>query len=109
MFIITRAAVIDRIEGVLDAEESGAYKIVFQDDSFATINSGSQLEQLAICFGATVGAGDLQEKLRGQKVVYCMTMQRELRGFTPYNEWEGVEFGEGDFMIDKDGGCSGYH
>ena len=60
------------------------------------------LKALADCFGGFYGAGDLQVRIKGEKIVYCMTAEKCLLGFTPYDEWEGAELGEGDFLFDID-------
>jgi len=63
------------------------------------------LGKLAEAFGAT--GGDLQEKLRGKKIVFCMDQRQLLRGFTPANAWDGPEMEEGDFLVHDDEDCHG--
>jgi hypothetical protein len=42
-----------------------------------------------------------QEKIKGQKVIYCMTFGQELRGITLAEDWEGVEMEVGNFLVDR--------
>ncbi|MFC1866556.1 hypothetical protein ACFL0H_00220 [Thermodesulfobacteriota bacterium] len=107
---ITRAATIDRLKGVNDSKDSGPLRLIFQDGTYVTISSEhaeKSLAALADLFGATLGKGDLQEKIYGQRIVYCMTERQILCGFTPYAQWEGPEMVDRDFLIDKGSACCG--
>ncbi len=57
----------------------------------ASIESRFGVRQLAACFGATEGSGDLQEKIEGQEIVYSVDSFGVLIGFTPLDEWEGPD------------------
>ena len=98
--VITRCAVVDHIEGLLDTAGAGSFKLCFQDGTFATVESGKIIKELAAFFGCEDGKGYLQEKIHGLQIVYCMTFDRRLRGFTPAKDWEGPEMNEGDFLVD---------
>ena len=58
------------------------------------IESGYGVRNLAYCFGATEGTGDLQEKIIGQEIVYTVDDFGVLEGFTPIGDWEGDEIPE---------------
>ncbi len=66
------------------------------------IESGYGVRNLATCFGASEGNGDLQEKIEGQEIYYSTDFMGVLEAFTPVGEApeELVELyesqGEGD-------------
>lgn len=69
-------------------------------------SAAARLEsKLAEFFGAT--EGNLQEKIKGKKVVFCMEQRLVLRGFTPADEWDGPEMKEGDFLVHEEEDCNG--
>jgi len=103
--VITRCAVVDHIEGLLDTAGAGSFKLCFRDGTFATVESGKIIEQFASYFGCGSGQGGLQERIRGEMIIYCMTFDRRLQGFTLAKDWEGPEMDEGNFLIDS---CSCY-
>ena len=37
-----------------------------------------------------------------------MSERQVLCGFTPYAQWEGMEMVDGDFLVDREGGCCGW-
>jgi hypothetical protein len=102
MPVILRCAIIDHIEGVVDTEKLGSsyHRLVFQDNSVVTVGSGINTNKLTEYLGRRDGMS-IQERIRGQKVIYCMTFGQELRGVTLAEDWEGVEMEEGDFIIDR--------
>ena len=99
--VLTRCAMIDRIEGLSDSESDGSFKLCFRDGTFAIIENREIMEKLATFFSCESGKGGLQEKIHGQLIVYCMTFDRQLRGFSPADQWEGPEMLEGDFLVDR--------
>ena len=105
MVIITRCAVINRIEGVLDTGAPGAYRLIFQDNSLVFVRS-QDIRKFIASFKWKNGKS-IQERIRGLKIVYCFTEAQVLRGFTPHGEWEGPEMDVGDFLIDRDCSCGG--
>ena len=98
MMTVTRCAVIAHIEGLLDTEKSGSYKLIFNDGIFVNVQSGD-VKQLANYLNCENGG--LQEKIRGLMIIYCMSFENKLLGFTPVKEWKGPEMDEGDFLIDR--------
>ena len=103
MTVITRCSVIERIEGINVADRSSAYRIIFEDESFAYIPA-NHIREFAAFFGCEDGTG-LQGAIRGQKIVYCVTLKGEFKGFTPIEDWDGPEIDEGQFLINRD--CDG--
>lgn len=97
---ITRAATIDYIQGLHDADKPGAFRLVFKDCTFVTIQS-KNIEKFARYFGCDGVDGDLQRKINGQRIIYCMNFWQELKGFTPAEQWDGVEMIDGNFLIDR--------
>jgi hypothetical protein len=100
MLIITRCAVIDRIEGVLDADRPGAYRLVFRDNSVVFVRS-QDIRRFIASFKCKNGQS-IQERIGGLKIVYCMSQEQQLKGFTPHEDWWGPEMNEGDFLVDDD-------
>jgi hypothetical protein len=105
MLIITRCAVIDRIEGVLDAGAPGSYRLVFRDRSLVFVRS-QDIRRFIASFKCENGQS-IQERIRGLKIIYCMSQDQLLKGFTPYKEWWGPEMNEGHFLVDNDPCCGG--
>ena len=68
---------------------SGLWNIHFEDGNSCHIESGYGVRQLAACFGAREGTGDLQDKIEGQDIIYSVDCMNILCGFTPTSEWEG--------------------
>lgn len=101
--ILTRCARIDHIEGLSDSEKDRPFKLCFRDGTFAIVENRETIKKLSSFFGCEGGKGGLQEKLYRHLIVYCMTFdkRRLLRGFTPYDQWDGPEMNEGDFLIDR--------
>ena len=104
MLIITRCAVIHRVDGIIDAEEPGTFRLIFRDKTFVRIRSGHDMRLFTAYFGCKDGES-IQKKIRGLKIVYLMTEHKELRGFTPADDWEGPDLGEGGYFIDRDCCC----
>jgi hypothetical protein len=78
---------------------SGLWTLIFQDGRSVLVESGFGVRQLAACFGATEGSGDLLEKVVGQEIVFSTDdfgmlggIDRAiLAGFTPIEEWTGPD------------------
>lgn len=107
-FRVHRAVTIDRLEGISDTKESSILKLHFQDGTYVVVlrqDADKLIAALSELFGVTPGKWDLQEKIHGQRVVYCMDQRQVLQGFTPYSKWPGAEMEDGNFLIDTDGGC----
>lgn len=68
---------------------SGLWTLHFEDGTSVHLESGFGVRQLAACFGAHEGTGDLQEKIKGQEIVYTEDAFGILEGFTPAEEWDG--------------------
>jgi hypothetical protein len=79
------------IAGVSGHPMSGLWTLVFMDGTRVHIESGHGVRQLAECFGATEGKGDLQDKIRNQDVYYSVDAFGVLEAFTPADEWKGEE------------------
>ena len=79
------------IAGISGHPMSGLWNLVFMDGNTVHIESGYGVRNLARCFGASEGKGDLQDKIRGQDVYYSADAFGVLEAFTPANEWEGQE------------------
>jgi hypothetical protein len=47
--------------------------------------------------------GDLQAKIRGQRIVCCLDQDRVIWGFIPCDQWEGPKIEDGEFILEK--GC----
>ena len=80
------------IRGLSGLPMSGLWDLVFEDGRIVHIESGYGVSSLASCFGAT--GDDLQEKISGQEIVYTIDDMNILYGFTPTEEWEGIEIPE---------------
>ena len=76
------------IKGLTGHPMSGLWQLRFEDGHVAHIESGFGVRQLASCFGATEGTGDLLEKIVGQEIVYSVDEFGVLEGFAPIEEWE---------------------
>ena len=70
---------------------SGLWQLHFEDGFSCHIESGYGMRNLARCFGATEGTGDIQEKIEGQEVIYSIDDLGILIGFTPLEDWDGPE------------------
>ena len=68
---------------------SGLWSLHFEDGTSCHIESGFGVRQLAACFDAHEGSGDLQDKIEGQDIIYSVDAFNMLCGFTPAHEWEG--------------------
>jgi hypothetical protein len=79
------------IAGISGHPMSGLWQLIFTDGYSCHIESGYGVRNLAACFGATEGTGDLQEKIEGQEIVFSVDFMDVLCGFTPADEWEGPE------------------
>jgi hypothetical protein len=77
----------DTISGLSGHPMSGLWLLQFESGRSVHIESGYGVRQLASCFGATEGSGDLLDKIVG-KVVYWSydEMGLVLGGFTPVDE-----------------------
>ena len=100
MMTINRCATIDHIEGLHDTENPGAFRLVFMDRSCITVKN-INIKTFAAYFDCEDGKGNLQEKIHGQRIIYCMNFWQELKGFTPAEKWDGVEMSDGNFLIDR--------
>ena len=82
----------DRIAGLSGHPMSGLWLLGFESGRSIHIESGYGVRQLAHCFGATEGSGDLLEKTFGQEIVWSPDeMGLILGGFTPLADWEGPD------------------
>lgn len=79
------------IEGLSGHPMSGLWTLHFEDGNVCHIESGGGVRRLAACFDAHEGSGDLQDKIKGQEVVYSVDDMGVLFGFTPVCDWEGPE------------------
>ena len=79
------------IAGVSGHPMSGLWTLHFEDGKSCHIESGYGMRQLASCFNAHEGTGDIQEKIAGQELVYSVDEFGVLCGFTPLDDWEGPE------------------
>ena len=68
---------------------SGLWNLHFEDGTSVHIESGHGVRQLAACYGAHEGTGDLQDSIEGQDIIYSVDCFNILCGFTPTHEWEG--------------------
>ena len=86
----------DIISGISGHPMSGLWMITFQSGRVAHIESGYGVRQLAACFGATEGEGDLTEKIAGKDIYWSPDDFGVFAGFTPAEEWTGdpLEIGE---------------
>jgi hypothetical protein len=76
------------IKDVTGTPGSGLANLNFTDGCSVLIESGFGLRQLAACFGAEQGAGDLNRKIRGQKIVYTLDDFGILAGFSHYADFK---------------------
>lgn len=74
---------------------SGLWQLVFESGHVVHVESGVGVRVLAAAFDATMGAGDLLEKIAGQEIIYCVDELGVLDGFTPVDEWTGPEVPDG--------------
>lgn len=88
----------DRIAGVSGHPMSGLWMIAFQSGRIAHLESGHGTRQLAACFGATEGSGDLNEKLVGQDIYWSPDEFGIFAGFTPAEDWTGQQLEIGDTL-----------
>lgn len=79
------------IAGISGHPMSGLWTLMFMDGKQVHIESGHGVRNLARCFGATQGKGDLQDKIRNQDIYYSVDAFGVLEAFTPADEWEGEE------------------
>ena len=89
------------IAGISGNMMSGLWQLHFENGQTCHIESGYGVRQLAACFGATEGSGDLQEKIEGKEVVYSVDEFGVLEGFTPIDDWEGPEIPEDGISEDR--------
>jgi hypothetical protein len=82
------------IAGLSGHPMSGLWELVFTDGYSCFIESGYGVRNLAVCFGASEGAGDLLEKIQGQEIVFSVDGLNLMCGFTPSDDWVGPEIPE---------------
>lgn len=99
--MITRKA---RIEGISGHPMSGLWHLSMDNGDTVHIESGYGVRQLASCFGATEGEGDLLKKIQGQEIVYSVDEFGALEGFTPFEEWQGPMIPEEGIFEEREGG-----
>lgn len=94
----------DIIAGLSGNPMSGLWTLHFESGRSILISSGFGVRQLAACFGATEGTGDLLEKIAGQDIVYSTDdlLELELEAFTPTEEWIGPEIAVGEILSTDD-------
>ena len=70
---------------------SGLWQLHFKQVPPVYIESGYGVRQLAYCFKAKEGEGDLLEKITGKEIVFScdpmMPFVRILAAFTPVEDW----------------------
>lgn len=76
------------IKSISGTPGSGLAELNFTDGCSVMIESGFGLRQLAACFGASEGRGDLIQKIRGERIVYTLDDFGILAGFSPYSEFK---------------------
>lgn len=74
------------IAGISGDALSKLWTLHFEDGSSAQIGSGYGVRQLAVCYGATEGTGDLIEKIKGKKIFYSVNGMGVMEGFSPIEE-----------------------
>lgn len=74
------------ISGISGDPLSKLWTLHFEDGSSALIGSGSAVRQLAACYGATEGTGDLIEKIKGKEIFYSVNEMNVMEGFNPVEE-----------------------
>jgi len=88
--VITKKGVIHGV----DYRFPSGIALMHVGDDVVYVESGYGLRSLAACFGAREGEGDLNEKIRGEEIVYSVDHMNVLCGFTPAGQWEGPEIPE---------------
>jgi hypothetical protein len=83
---------------------SGLWMLAFQSGRIAHIESGYGVRQLAACFGASEGSGDLSERITGQDIYWSTDEFGVFAGFTPAEEWTGDHLEVGDSVEFQDEG-----
>ena len=74
------------IAGISGDALSKLWTLHFEDGSSAKIGSGSGVRQLASCYGATEGTGDLVGKIKGKEIFYSVNEMGVMEGFNPVEE-----------------------
>ena len=74
------------IAGISGDPRSPFWTLHFEDGSAALFGFGDGVRQLAACFGATEGSGDLLEKIKGKEIFYSVSYLRVMDGFSPIEE-----------------------
>lgn len=78
------------LKGTLSGISGGAlsklWTLHFKDGSSAQIGSGHGVRTLAKVYGATEGAGDLIEKIKGKEIFYSVNEIGVMEGFSPVEE-----------------------
>jgi hypothetical protein len=99
---------LSTITGLSGHPMSGLWLLSFANGDVTPIESGHGVRQLAACFGATEGKGDLMEKIVGKEVYYTVDGFGILEAFTPVLEADSrmvwaVEQAGGVLREDDDG------
>ena len=93
---------LDTIKGLVGHQMSGLWTLIFESGRTAYIESGHGVRTLSSAFGATEGAGNLMERIKGQQIVWSLDdMGLCMGSFTPMDQWTGPCFGE-DGVIEWD-------
>ena len=74
------------ITGISGDPSARLWTLHFEDGSAALIGSGSGVRQLAACYGATEGTGDLIEKIKRKEIFYSVNEMGVMEGFSPVEE-----------------------
>ena len=74
------------ISGLSGHPMSGLWMLEFEDAAPVAIESGYGVRQLAACFGATEGSGDILEKIKGKRIRFSRDWVGVLEGFSPVDE-----------------------
>ena len=74
------------IAGISGDPMSPFWTLHFEDGNSALIGLGDGVRQLAACYGATEGSGDLLEKIKGKEILYSVSDLRVMDGFSPVEE-----------------------
>ncbi len=98
--IITRCAVVDHIENLINRAGTRYFKICFEDGSYAFVERDKFMQKVPAFFGCFGDIRGLKERICGLRIVYCMTFDKRLQGFSPIEDWQGPEMHDGDFLVD---------
>lgn len=85
------AIVHDVIHNLSGHPMSGLWELRFESGVAALVSSGHGVRQLARCYGAVEGSGDLLEKIVGQEIYFSVDGFGVLEWFQPAAHWSGPD------------------